>query len=189
MLLCRLRSSSRVAALLFLLAGLGGAALRGQPAYLVRDINATPGGNAFVEHSFSYGRAEPPWVEHEGILLCAAYDGISGAELWRSDGTAEGTLLVRGLTPGAASSYVSGLTPLDGSFVFSSRTQLWKTDGTLEGTGIVDPSLVDPTGLTLFNGVVYFNAWTPETSTELWKSDGTEAGKAGPMRKEICVDT
>ncbi|HSK77590.1 MAG TPA: ELWxxDGT repeat protein [Thermoanaerobaculia bacterium] len=175
MLLRGSRSSSRVAVLLFLLAGLGGAALQGQPAYLVRDINTTPGGSAFFEDSLSYGRPGPPWVEHEGALLFGARDGIFGTGLWRSDGTAEGTFLVRELASGGSSPF-GWPTPLDGSIFFSSGTYLWKTDGTPEGTDLVDTSFLEPAELTLFDGSIYFRARTPETGTELWKSDGTEAG-------------
>jgi hypothetical protein len=83
MLLHEFRSSSRVAALLFLLAGLGGAALEGQPAYLVRDIKTTPGAGALGWVSLPYGFSWPPrlWAEHEGILLFSADDGVTGSEL------------------------------------------------------------------------------------------------------------
>jgi ELWxxDGT repeat protein len=165
-----------VLVLSFLLLGSARLEAQTQPAYLVRDINATPGGHAFVEHTLSYGAPGPPWVEHEGVLLLGADDGISRG-LWRSDGTPEGTFLVRQLPSGGFLPF-SWPTPLDGAVVFSSGTSLWKTDGTFEGTEIVDSSLLEPAELTLFDGSAYFRARTPETGTELWKSDGTEAGTA-----------
>jgi ELWxxDGT repeat protein len=37
-------------------------------------------------------------------LFFAATDGAHGVELWRSDGTAEGTAMVKDIAPGAAGS-------------------------------------------------------------------------------------
>jgi ELWxxDGT repeat protein len=38
------------------------------------------------------------------VLLFTARDPVHGEELWQSDGTEEGTLLVQDITPGPASS-------------------------------------------------------------------------------------
>ena len=38
------------------------------------------------------------------LLLFAADDGVSGRELWASDGTGAGTLLVKDIAPGQAGS-------------------------------------------------------------------------------------
>jgi ELWxxDGT repeat protein len=182
MLTCRARSSSRIILLLFLflLVGLGGAALRGQPAHLVRDINPGPpssfgswdgfdGDGTFVPHS----------AEHEGLLLFGADDGVSGRELWRSDGTAEGTFRVQDLVPGADSSYPAWMTPFAGSIVFRAgffSGNLWRTDGTPEGTERFGPSDLNAWQLTPFEGSLFFHGWTPEFANEPWTSDGTTAG-------------
>ena len=61
--------------------------------------------------------------------------------------------------------------------------ELWKSDGTTAGTQLVKdivPGLDSgsyPTGLTNFNGTLYFAATDPLTSqNRLWKSDGTASG-------------
>src|SRR5262249_61137988 len=38
-----------------------------------------------------------------GTLFFLANDGVSGRELWKSDGTAAGTVLAKDINPGAAS--------------------------------------------------------------------------------------
>ena len=48
-------------------------------------------------------------------LFLAANDGIVGSELWKSDGTAAGTVLVKDITSGAGSSSPAFLTNVAGT--------------------------------------------------------------------------
>jgi ELWxxDGT repeat protein len=78
-----------------------------------------------------------------GTLFFAATDGIGvGRELWRSDGTAAGTTLVREVNPGESSSDPDELTNLGGTLLFSAvrnrwGRELWRSDGTADGTKLV----------------------------------------------------
>ena len=59
--------------------------------------------------------------------------------------------------------------------------ELWKCDGTAAGTvQVTDINMVAggsfPSGLTVFNGALYFQALDGVTGNELFKSDGTAAG-------------
>jgi ELWxxDGT repeat protein len=51
------------------------------------------------------------------MLVFAADDGIGGAELWKSDGTPAGTVMVQDIAPGAANSNPAGLA-VAGDLVF-----------------------------------------------------------------------
>src|SRR5688572_15821228 len=78
-------------------------------------------------------------TEVNGGLLFAADDGEHGPELWRSDGTAAGTVLVKDIRPGAGGSGPQNFTDINGTLYFgandgSGKSQLWTSDGTEEGT-------------------------------------------------------
>jgi ELWxxDGT repeat protein len=60
-------------------------------------------------------------------------DSVSGFELWRTDGTAAGTTLVKDIYPGSSSSFPSVLTPVGGTLFFSATDptngrELWALD-------------------------------------------------------------
>src|SRR5687768_4596982 len=74
-------------------------------------------------------------------LYFSANDGVHGHELWTSDGTAAGTVMVKDLLPGTASSHPQSFALMDGTIYFIAESvdsrQLWKTDGTDGGTSFV----------------------------------------------------
>jgi len=146
---------------------------------MVTDIN--PGGDAFTLASqFSI-------VNINGTLYFPADDGTNGEELWTSDGTAAGTMLVKDINT-AGDSNPDFLTNVNGTVFFAAQRsvlegeELWKTDGTEAGTVLVkniNPILAGSStlfGLTNVNGTLYFHADDGGTGRELWKSDGTPAG-------------
>lgn len=138
-----------------------------------------------------------------GRVFLTARDNSSGLELWSSDGTPAGTVLVKDIVPGSQASDPAGLTLGGTSLWFTAQTaaagrELWKSDGTGNGTVLVKdvwpgaaPGAQLPTGLetqgfpdtgsqhhgqlTYFNNRLWF-AGTVNTETVLWSSDGTNAG-------------
>ncbi|HSM14774.1 MAG TPA: ELWxxDGT repeat protein, partial [Thermoanaerobaculia bacterium] len=132
-----------------------------------------------------------PWEERIAPLgpdsvVFAADDGVAGTELWASDGTAAGTVLVADLDPGPDGSWPRHLVGADGVAYFAAEhpklgLELYRTDGTAAGTRmvrdlVVGPGSSAPEELTLLDGVLYFSAWTPADGRELWRSDGTFQG-------------
>jgi ELWxxDGT repeat protein len=90
---------------------------------MVRDIQ--PG---------SYSSYPEQLVNAGGLLYFVANDGSHGYELWRSDGTSSGTILLRDIRLGSLSSYISGLREFNGGVVFAADDgvhgkELWKSLG------------------------------------------------------------
>jgi ELWxxDGT repeat protein len=124
------------------------------------------------------------------LIFFSAHDGTTGRELWRSDGTAAGTTLIRDINPGLTNSSPVRITPAYfGGAVFVANggegNELWKTDGTDAGTMMVKDifpgtSASNPQQLTniapLTGQRLAFSATDGVTGREYWTSDGTEAG-------------
>ncbi len=112
-----------------------------------------------------------------GVLYFRAKDSLFGSELWRSDGTAAGTYMVKDISPGMFDSNVGEFEALNGNIYFTANTgsQVWRSDGTGTGTTLLGSFNV-ATNLSAFNGNLYFSADNNNNGQELWKSNGTASG-------------
>jgi ELWxxDGT repeat protein len=124
------------------------------------------------------------WMEVNGDYYFAANDGIGGSELWKSDGTAAGTVQVAEIREGAAGSSPRPLANLNGTLYFtadsgSASLEFWRTDGTAEGTfRVVELPTTSKylSSVTTTGDRFFFNFSDGVHGTELWTSDGTAAG-------------
>ena len=100
--------------------------------------------------------------------------------LWKSDGTTEGTVSIKGIYPSTEIISPAEYGELDGILYISTYQGLWRTDGTEAGTQFV--KAISPTGsyapryLTAANGLLFFVGDDGSHGEELWRSDGSESG-------------
>ena len=158
---------------------LGGAGTR-----MVKDIN--PGSGSGTREIYGFSMA---YVGGELFFTATTADHLV-PELWKTDGTEEGTVQVNQTSIGLLPVQLTGV----GDTLFfaardetGSRQQLWKSDGTDAGTVIVEHFThnlnVDAAfqNLTAVGNTLYFtfddsDIQDGDHGRELWKSDGTEAG-------------
>jgi ELWxxDGT repeat protein len=162
---------------------------------MVRDINPNPaeGGSS----------SNPNYLTNvAGTLFFTADDGVHGDQLWRSDGTAAGTKLVRQIGPAPGDpDYDSEARPSNltsvGSTLFFDMTdgshgiEPWRSDGTASGTRLVrdiwpgfpptpqgapEVGPLLPSDLTNVAGTLFFSVYEPTHGWEVWYSDGTWRG-------------
>src|SRR5688500_4621540 len=91
----------------------------------------------------------------------SANDADHGFELWTSDGTPEGTVLVKDIIPGQQGAEPHAFASVGETVYFLAfdadrHPELWKTDGTEAGTTLVR-ALHDLAGATESGEVVNFN--------------------------------
>lgn len=154
----------------------------GDAPTLVKDIN--PAGSGSPQQLVSVG----------GTLYFTANDGVHGRELWKSDGTRAGTVMVRNIRTGSASSKPLELTNVAGTLFFTATDgvhgrELWKSDGTKAGTLMVrdiaagSSSSIKLSQLTAVGQKLFFyrtvrvgTGMAEHYVDQVWVSNGTRAG-------------
>ena len=152
--------------------------------------DGTAEGTKLVKKIGTYGSYPQDLTDVNGILYFTASandyspsDSGRGRELYRSDGTEEGTYLVKDITPGLGSTNIfSYTTPAlvngNGTLYFTvfnesyTNSNLWQSDGTEEGTQTVkDDNLAGVTyvsNVTAVGSQLFFTGTTYQFGTELY---------------------
>tara|TARA_B100000575_G_scaffold196195_1_gene158661 strand:+ start:141 stop:2387 length:2247 start_codon:yes stop_codon:yes gene_type:complete len=161
--------------------------------YMIKDIN--PGNNSSNPSGFYGGSAassandegkdNPDMQVYNGEVYFIADDGVHGKELWKTDGTEEGTVMLKDIAQGNNSSiwFTGGLAVKEWTAIhqgmlyfvaddFIHGPELWRTDGTSEGTLMVADynNGSDGSWPWQFNSVgdkLYFSLWDGD-QRQLW---------------------
>ena len=127
------------------------------------------------EPIFFDSSSDPDTVPVPGALLFFGCTSDFNCQLWRSNGTSEGTRPLNAMSP-------FGLVAAGSKVYFFTNSPagpaLWVSDGTNAGTQIVRnlPPTSSPHFLTPAGNRVFFVMDDDIHGTELWTSDGTDAG-------------
>jgi ELWxxDGT repeat protein len=155
--------------------------------------DGTEAGTTFV-HPASVSNIPAPTTASDFAIVVGSnfyfrnQDVNSGSELWKSDGTTMGTMLVKDTWRGRSGGSPQSLTDVNGTLFFTAlddsvRRKLWISDGTEQGTRVVKDTGYfsfspnsEPLQLVNVDGTLFFTSGDGNRGVELWKSDGTEAG-------------
>jgi ELWxxDGT repeat protein len=143
---------------------------------MVKDIN--PGINDGLD--FESGYFGITIIDNEAYFF--ANDGVHGNELWKSDGTAAGTTMIKDILPGPDGSYPIFFRKLNDkvafiaadSAVFGFDEGLFITDGTDAGTYEVASLPTFGVNQMVSSGDKVF--FIDQNDEKVWVSDGTAAG-------------
>src|SRR4051794_12902256 len=163
-------------------------AFRPSPAEVLERRVLLDGGSILYDINRTTDQLDPENIVTVGDV--AYFTGrpqvAGGGELFKTDGTPQGTVLVKEIMPGIAGSEPKNFAAIGSTVLFSAADpsggrELWKTDGTAAGTVRVKdirPGAADsnPLNLTAVGDTVFFSADDGTSGAELWKSDGTAAG-------------
>ncbi len=138
------------------------------------------------------------YIRYGNLTYFVANDNTHGLELWKTDGTSQGTEMLMDIAPGAASAAPEELTVFNGKLYFTANDQvhgreLWVTDGTLNGTQLVididNIASASPDYLTVVGNELLFSAYDATHGSELWRFDGTTASLVQDLRAGVFGST
>jgi ELWxxDGT repeat protein len=156
---------------------------------MVKDVDPAPWSADFSLDEQGMNAGPENLADVAGTLFFTEQTPGSGAELYKSDGTAAGTLLVKDINPGPTGSRPHSLMNVGGTLFFfaddGTGLALWKSDGSAAGTVMVKSlASMFPYGSTgqdfAYQGRFFFEIKTHDGVHQLWSSDGTDAG-TGPF--------
>ncbi len=162
--------------------------------------NGTEGGTTFIKDintgtGSSNGDNQYDPIVNGNYFLFAAKGVSGGLELWKSDGTTGGTMLLKDINPGADSSSPSEFYLFNNLVLFTAKTaangrEFWRSDGTPDGTFMLKDIHVGPgssaeielfpgfsfpilSGYFIFQGRVYFQATDGTNNGNVYGTDGS----------------
>jgi ELWxxDGT repeat protein len=121
-----------------------------------------------------------------------------GGELWATDGTAAGTVLIKDIAPGSRSSFPHFLTVVGGRLFFAANDgvhgfEVWESDGTAAGTRLVldiapGGSSSHPEKFIVAGDRLYFTADDGVSGREVWSLPLAGGPTCRPSATALCLN-
>ena len=151
----------------------------GSSATILYRTDGTPGGTVPV--TSNSGPTPIFLTKLNGLVYFVFVDQNNRSQLWKSDGTASGTVSIRTFD------FITNLTSLNGELIFEARvnagetnTKIWVSDGTNAGSHQlidINPGSFNSPGLIgVIGNTGYFSADDGIHGVEPWITDGTLVG-------------
>lgn len=144
--------------------------------FLLKDIGPGASNSLFSNDAFS----------NDTILYFFAFDESNSnvINLWRTDGSSNGTYFIDSLGPNYPNKYYEEATFYKGEFYYFISSQSYKTLYATDGSkkkprkiyAFNDSNYISRSSIKVFNNQLYFYGYDTEHGAELWTSDGTSAG-------------
>ncbi len=125
-------------------------------------------------------------VLNSSTMLFTAYTNEYGFELWKTDGSAANTVMVKDIIEGGIGSKPQNFITCGNKVIFTADfpyfgVEIWSTDGTEGGTFLVKDIREglfssNPKNFYYHNNFIYFSANDGVNGQGIWKTNGTEAG-------------
>ena len=158
--------------------------------------DGSAGGTAMLKDIYSGSSSGSPGnlrvvsIGGNSRLVFSANNGVNVNEVFTSDGTASGTVLLADIVPSGSSSNAPGeFTSFNSKMYFAGTNgadgrELFTSDGTQGGTymsvdlypgtcsigmGMFMPCDGNPSSLTVYNNKLYLRAGSPSNGVELWQ--------------------
>lgn len=133
------------------------------------------------------GNSNPAdFTSYNDLVFFRANNGVLGEELWVTDGTPDGTILLKDIQAGAGNGRPFDFVRFNDLLYFTANdgivsSELWSSDGTPSGTNLVidiqeGAAPGSPNFKTVVGDKIYFTANDGLSGDELWVTDGTAAG-------------
>lgn len=132
-----------------------------------------------IDNDLQYSSTPDKFFSFNGSIYFLASEKSTGREIWKTDGTTAGTVLVSDINPGAADLTFVDFIEANNTLYFIADDgvrgkQFWTTDGTKSGTKMLTTNLTqDLISPVACNGSIYFISRDEALTLTLWKFDGT----------------
>lgn len=160
--------------------------------YQVFMSDGTPNGTNLLFEQEDFATNPEKFMQAGNLVFFVADAPFNQDELWATDGTANGTHLVKDINPDGFSRPFGLMAYQDKLYFWANDgthgDELWTSDGTESGTYMVkDINTVPGIGSineydrerslpVIYDDLIYFNAGENSSTTNLWRTNGTSAG-------------